>query len=132
MSNNAATNIPIDRLVGPQDVTQFLRGIGDEVSRVDRWEPKLNTIASGDPRDTTSSAAMVDTLQRPLTGDPLSPSLRAQLAEWMTPRGVTGALFRAYAPDGWHVADESRSDRVTRNVVGMITLPESAPYFVAI
>lgn len=132
MSDNAAANILIDHLGGPQEVTAFMRQIGDDVSRLDRREPDLNRFETGDPRDTTSPAAVVDTLERLLVGDALSPSSRAQLTEWMTPGGVTGALLRAFTPDSWRVADKSGSGSVTRNIVGMIAPPQGGPYFVAI
>lgn len=79
MSDNAGTNILIDHLGGPHIVTKFLRGIGDEVSRLDRRKPDLNTFAPGNPRDTTSPEAILDTLARLLVGDALSPASQAQL-----------------------------------------------------
>jgi beta-lactamase class A len=132
MSDNTATNLLIDRLGGPQSVTDFLRKIGDEVSRLDRREPELNTFAPGDPRDTTTPSAMVATLQALLTGDALSLQSRAQLHNWMRAGGVTGALIRASTPDGWLVADRSGSGDFNRNIVAMVTPPGREPYFIAI
>jgi beta-lactamase class A len=68
MSDNTATNLLIDRIGGPEDVTAFLREIGDPISRLDRREPELNTFAPGDPRDTTTPEAMAATLETMLTG----------------------------------------------------------------
>ncbi|ETX30119.1 beta-lactamase [Roseivivax isoporae LMG 25204] len=132
MSDNPAANIVLDHVGGPEGFTSFLRGIGDGTTRLDRTEPGLNTYAAGDPRDTTTPAAMVATLERLLLGDALSAAARARLTGWMTPGSVTGALLRAHTPEGWHVADKSGAGRVTRNIVGMVTPPGAAPHLVAI
>ncbi len=132
MSDNTAANLLIDRLGGPESVTAFLREIGDPVSRLDRREPEMNTFSPGDPRDTTTPAAMVSTLEAMLAGDALSPESRAQLVDWMSHGGVTGALIRASAPEGWLVADRSGSGNYNRNVVAMVTPPGRAPYFIAV
>jgi beta-lactamase class A len=131
-SDNTATNLLIDRIGGPQNVTDFLRAIGDGVSRLDRREPEVNTFAPGDPRDTTSPAAMVSTMEVLLTGDALSLRSRAQLVDWMSAGSVTGALIRASTPEGWHVADRSGSADFNRNIVAMVTPPNREPYFIAI
>lgn len=132
MSDNTATNLLIDRIGGPQGVTDFLRAIDDPISRVDRREPEVNTFTPGDPRDTTSPAAMVSTMEALLTGDALTPQSRAQLTNWMSMGGVTGALIRASTPAGWHVADRSGSADFNRNIVAMVTPPDRKPYFIAI
>ena len=132
MSDNTATNLLIDRIGGPQSVTNFLRAIDDPISRVDRREPELNTFTPGDPRDTTSPDAMVSTMQSLLTGDALSLKSRAQLVDWMSAGSVTGALIRASTPEGWQVADRSGSADFNRNIVAMVTPPNRKPYFIAI
>lgn len=132
MSDNTATNLLIDRIGGPQVVTEFLREIGDPASRLDRREPEVNTFAPGDPRDTTTPDAMVSTMETLLTGDALTPQSRAQLVDWMSYGGVTGALIRASTPEGWHVADRSGSGNFNRNIVAMVTPPDREPYFIAI
>ncbi|PWK59660.1 class A beta-lactamase [Roseicyclus mahoneyensis] len=132
MSDNTATNLLIDRIGGTQSVTAFLREIGDPVSRLDRREPEVNTFAPDDPRDTTTPAAMASTMEVLLAGDALSPQSRAQLVDWMSAGGVTGALIRASTPEGWHVADRSGSGNFNRNIVAMVTPPDRAPYFIAI
>lgn len=132
MSDNTATNLLIDRIGGPRNVTDFLRSIDDPISRVDRREPDLNTFIPGDPRDTTSPDAMVSTMAALLIGDALSATSRAQLVDWMSAGGVTGALIRASTPKGWRVADRSGSADFNRNIVAMVTPPDRNPYFIAI
>ncbi|NDV49024.1 MULTISPECIES: RCP family class A beta-lactamase [unclassified Salipiger] len=127
-SDNVAANILIKHLGGPEAVTQFFRSVGDPTSRLDRREPELNTFAPGDERDTTSPAAMSETLRALLLGDMLSPQARGQLAEWMRHGGVTGALLRAEAEDDWLILDKSGSGRHTRNLVAVIQPEGEAPW----
>ena len=68
---------------GPQGFTDFVRSIGDRVTRLDRIEPDLNEGTPGDPRDTTSPVAMLDTLRKLALGDTLSSSSRQQLIDWL-------------------------------------------------
>jgi beta-lactamase class A len=132
MSDNTATNLLIDRIGGPETVTDFLRAIGDPISRLDRREPEVNAFAPGDPRDTTTPNAMASTMEALLTGDALTPQSRTQLVDWMGRGGVTGALIRASAPEGWHVADRSGSASHVRNIAAMVTPPDRKPFFIAI
>lgn len=132
MSDNTAANMLLDHIGGPQAVTAFFREIDDETSRLDRREPELNTFAPGDPRDTTTPAAMTDTLRRLLLGDALSPGARAQLADWMSIGGVTGALLRDDAPGGWRFLDKSGSGSHTRNIIGVVIPEGRAPWIVTI
>ncbi|WP_343503516.1 RCP family class A beta-lactamase [Alloyangia pacifica] len=127
-SDNVAANILIEHLGGPEAVTQFFRSVGDPTSRLDRLEPELNTFAPGDERDTTSPAAMSETLRALLLGDMLSPQARGQLVEWMRHGGVTGALLRAEAEDDWLILDKSGSGRHTRNLVAVIQPEGEAPW----
>ncbi|NVK35749.1 MAG: class A beta-lactamase [Rhodobacteraceae bacterium] len=133
LSDNGGANLLLDRLGGPQAVTRFLRRIGDKTTRLDRKEPDLNTFAPGDPRDTTSPAAMVATWNKLLAGDALLPQSRRLLVEWTSLGGVTGALVRPHVPESWAVSDRSGGGRnYTRNIVVMLTPPGDAPYFVAL
>lgn len=68
ISDNTAANMLLDHIGGPQAVTAFFREIGDETSRLDRREPGLNAFVPGDPRDTTTPAAMSETLRQLLLG----------------------------------------------------------------
>lgn len=132
MSDNTAANLLIDHLGGPQAVTRAFRGTGDTVSRLDRREPELNSFSPGDPRDTTTPAAMTETLRGLLLGNVLSPASRGQLAEWMSHGGVTGNLLRAEAPEGWVILDKSGSGTHTRNLVALVTPDGRSPWIVTI
>jgi beta-lactamase class A len=93
-SDNTAANKVLEALGGPQSVTAFARGLNDRVSRLDRTETALNEGAPGDPRDTTSPAAMVTTLRQLVLGNALSPGSRSQLTRWLVGNEVGGPLLR--------------------------------------
>lgn len=132
MSDNTASNLVLDRAGGPEAVTELFRQAGDRVSRLDRREPDLNTFAPGDPRDTTTPAAMAATLRELLLGETLSSTSRGQLAAWMSNGAVTQDLLRSHAPGGWSISDKSGSGEQTRNIVALISPQGAAPWVAAI
>ena len=54
---------------GPPGLTAFARSIGDERTRLDRWETELNSAIPGDPRDTSTPAALAGGFTAILVGD---------------------------------------------------------------
>ncbi|MEL7803375.1 class A beta-lactamase [Sulfitobacter pontiacus] len=132
LSDNTAANMLLDHIGGPQAVTDFFRQTGDEVSRLDRREPELNEFVPGDPRDTTTPAAMTKMLRGLLLGNVLSPSSREQLVEWMSIGGVTSNLLRADAPKDWLILDKSGSGSHTRNIIAVVVPEGGAPWVVSI
>lgn len=109
-SDNTAANLLFDVVGGPPAVTAFLRAQGDSVTRSDRLEPELNSFAEGDPRDTTTTAAMAATLQRLVLGDALAPGARQQLADWLIDNETGDACLRAGLGARWRVGDKTGSN----------------------
>ncbi len=68
-SDNTAGNLLLDAVGGPAGVTNFARSLGDQVTRLDRKEPDLNSAIPGDDRDTTTPGSMLADMTRILTGD---------------------------------------------------------------
>nr|WP_245421967.1 class A beta-lactamase [Alsobacter soli] len=133
LSDNAAGNLILDNIGGPAGLTAFMRGIGDEATRLDRRETELNEAAPGDPRDTTTPAAAADSLRKLLLGDVLSPKSRRQLQDWLVANQVGGPLLRASLPQGWRIADRTGAGgRGTRNVLAAIWPPGREPVCAAI
>lgn len=127
-SDNTAANKVLEALGGPEAVTTFLRSIGDEVTRLDRWETDLNEATPGDPRDTTSPAAMANSLRNLILGEALSPMSRKTLTEWLVDNEVGGPLLRAGIPDDWLIGDRTGAGgHGSRGVVAVIWPPEHAP-----
>ncbi|HEX3363482.1 class A beta-lactamase, partial [Phenylobacterium sp.] len=73
VSDNTAANLILASIGGPAGWTRFVRRIGDKTSRLDRTEMSLNTAIPGDPRDTTTPAAMAADLRAVLLGGMLGP-----------------------------------------------------------
>ncbi len=107
VSDNAAANLLMKVLGGPPAVTAYARTLGDDMFRLDRWETELNTAIPGDPRDTTTPAAMMRTLERLLLGDALPAPQRQQLVDWMVGTQTGNERIRAGSPAGATVADKT-------------------------
>ena len=71
-SDNAAANVLMRRLGGPAAVTRFWREIGDEISRIDGYEPTINVIPPGTTQNSTTPRAMAETVRRIVLGDVLA------------------------------------------------------------
>jgi Beta-lactamase class A len=111
VSDNAAANILLQPLGGPAALTQFLRDIGDQVTRLDRMEVELNTNLPGDLRDTTAPQAMVGSMQKVLVSEVLAPQSRQQLIAWMQ-QSTTGLnRLRAGVPADWRPGDKTGNGR---------------------
>jgi beta-lactamase class A len=90
LSDNSAANMLLDRIGGPAALTRFVRGCGDPVTRLDRFETELNSNIPGDPRDSTSPAAMAGLARALVLGDVLSEESRNHLSTWLK-KSVPGA-----------------------------------------
>lgn len=106
-SDNAAANILLRRLGGPERLTQFWRDVGDPTSRLDRTEPALNNVPPGEVRDTTTPHAMALTTERILFGDVLTADRRAVLRRWMEETETGARRVRAGLPQGWSAGDKT-------------------------
>jgi len=132
-SDNTAGNMLLREIGGPAGLTAFFRSIGDNVSRLDRWETALNEGLPGDPRDTTSPVAILKNLQRVLLGDTLSAASRQQLTDWMVANKTGGARLRAGVPNDWRVADKTGTgDRGIFNDIGVFWPPGRKPIVVTV
>ncbi len=132
-SDNTAANLLLRRLGGPAAVTAFSRGLGENVTRLDRWEPDLNSALPGDRRDTSSPRAMADDLETLLLGPVLSTASRRRLLDWMAGDHVGDHRLRAGLPGGWSMADKTGSgENGTANTVGLMMPPGRAPIVAAV
>ena len=75
-----------------------MRQIGDNVTRLDRWETELNEALPATPADTTTPASMAATLRKLLTSQRLSARSQRQLLQWMVDDRVAGPLIRSALP----------------------------------
>lgn len=107
ISDNTAANILLRELGGPAAVTAFWRSLGDEISRLDRFEPELNLVTAAEFRDTTTPAAMARTVAKIVYGDVLPDVERAELKRWMAETGTGLNRVRAGLPEGWVAGDKT-------------------------
>jgi beta-lactamase class A len=106
-SDNGAANLILASLGGPPAVTQFARTLGDTVTRLDRTEPALNSGIPGDPRDTTSPNAMLESFRKLVLGDALSAASRALLTGWLKGCHTAKGRIPAGLPAGWTSGDKT-------------------------
>jgi len=127
LSDNTAANVLLARHGGPAGFTAFVRSLGDDVTRLDRTEPTLNTAAVGDPRDTSTPLAMLQTMQKLVLGDALTPASRARLQRWLVETSTGDKRLRAGVP-GWRVGNKTGTagDSGTANDVAVLWPPGSA------
>lgn len=120
-SDNTAGNLLLRGAGGPEGLTAWLRGVGDDVTRSDRWEPDLNGFTPGDDRDTSTPRALAGTYGALVVGDALGGPEREVLTDWLV-RNTTGdALVRAAARPGWTVGDKTGSGAYgTRNDIAVV------------
>jgi len=131
-SDNAAANLLLASTGGPDGFTGFARSIGDNITRLDRFETSLNEARPGDPRDTTSPAAMLGDLRRLLLGNVLRLESRDQLIQWMIANQTGGERLRAGLPSNWRVADKTGSNgENTTNDIAIAWPVARAPVLIA-
>jgi beta-lactamase class A len=128
-SDNGAANLLLRSIGGPAEVTRFARGLGDKVTRLDRWELELNN-PSGD-LDTTSPRAMAGSLRAVLLGRVLSPASKARLQDWMVASTPGLKRLRAGMPSGWRVGDKSGTGDAQTNDNAIAIPPGRAPLIVS-
>ncbi|GAA1235166.1 PEN family class A beta-lactamase, Bpc-type [Kitasatospora nipponensis] len=132
-SDNAADNLLLRELGGPAAITRFCRSIGDRVTRLDRWEPALNSAEPGRLTDTTSPAAIGRSHAKLVLGDALAPRDRRQLTAWLLANTTSAARFRAGLPSDWTLADKTGTgDYGTTNDVGIAWTPDRTPVLLAV
>jgi beta-lactamase class A len=107
LSDNTCANLLLAAVGGPAALTNFWRTTGDGESRLDAEEPELNRSPPGDPRNTTSPAAMAANLKRLVLGEVLAPPSRERLTNWMLACETGANRLRSGLPKGWSVADKT-------------------------
>ncbi|WP_249132670.1 MULTISPECIES: class A beta-lactamase [unclassified Bradyrhizobium] len=133
LSDNTAANLLLREIGGPAGFTSFFRTIGDNVSRLDRWEVALNEAVPGDLRDTTSPVAMLKSLQRVVIGDVLKAASRQKLVDWMVANKTGDTRLRAGVPRDWRVGDKTGTgERGTYNDIGVFWPPGRKPIVVTV
>jgi len=133
VSDNTAANLLLRLIDGPAGLTRYLRKLGDDITRLDRFETELNSNLPSDQRDTTTPAAMVSTMQTLLTGNALNTASREKLIGWMKTSSTGLERLRASLPGEWSVGDKTGTGaNGAVNDVAIIWPPKRAPILVAV
>lgn len=130
-SDNTAANLLLPLIGGPPGWTAWSRSIGDHQSRLDRIEPYLNTALPGDPRDTTTPAAMLQNLHSILLGNVLSVDSRRHLIDWLRGNTTGSERLRAGLPATWSSGDKTGTgDNGATNDIAILWPPKRKPILV--
>jgi beta-lactamase class A len=130
-SDNTAGNLLLQAIGGPPAIGDFARQVGDDATRLDRWETELNSAVPGDPRDTSTPHMIGRGYRNLLTTDVLASPQRQQLEDWM--RGNVTSSVRPGLPSGWTSADKTGAgDYGSTNDIGMVYGPDGRRVILAI
>ncbi|MEV0406885.1 class A beta-lactamase [Actinoallomurus sp. NPDC050550] len=132
-SDGTAGNLLMRDIGGPAQLTAYLRGLGDTVSRMDDYEPELNRLRPQDPRDTTTPRAIAADHRALVLGDALPADKRALLKDWLVSNTTGVKRIRAGLPRDWPVADKTGTGDYGRaNDIAVVWPPRTAPLVLAI
>jgi beta-lactamase class A len=131
VSDNSAANLLLPMVGGPPGLTAFMRAHGDTVSRLDRTEPDLNENEEGDPRDTTSPAAMAGLMSRLLFGH-LKPESADVLRGWLNASTTGDKRIKAGLPEGWSSGGKTGTCGTAYNDVALVKAPDGSEYLLAV
>jgi beta-lactamase class A len=136
VSDNTAANLLLSLIGGPEQLTAFFRSLGDNVSRLDRIEPELNSNLPNDPRDTTTPDAMSGNLKSLLIdGHVLSAVSRTRLTNWMLNEQNGRNRIRSGLPSDWRVANKpgTSADKAgATNDIAVARPPGRAPIVISV
>jgi beta-lactamase class A len=135
-SDGTAANVLLADFGGPQAFNAYCRAHGDRTTRLDRYEPEMNDVLPGDPRDTTTPRAMAQLVAR-LLGRDLSMASRQTLRDWLRATETGAARVRRGLPPDWVAGDKTGTGggsgvTVKCNDVVWIEPPGRAPLVVAV
>ncbi|MFE3882868.1 class A beta-lactamase [Streptomyces lydicus] len=133
-SDNGAGNLLLGELGGPTAVTGFCRSIGDGITRLDRWEPALNSAEPWRKTDITSPRAIGQTYARLVLGSTLAEADRTRLTRWLVDNTTNTERFRAGLPADWTPADKTGGGTQygVANDVGIVWPPGRPPLVLAV
>ncbi|HWZ62850.1 MAG TPA: class A beta-lactamase [Steroidobacteraceae bacterium] len=106
-SDNVCANLLLARIGGPPALTAFWRSTGDQETRLDDSEPLLNRTPPGRLENTTTPAAMANTLRRLVLGQILSQASRTLFTEWLVGCQTGANRLRAGLPGSWVIGDKT-------------------------
>lgn len=132
VSDNAAMNIVLDEIGGPEGLDAALEKAGDTTTEVLDEEPELNDVEAGSTDNTTTPAAFTAGLKGLLDPSRQSTDDNDQLLEWMSDNETGDPLIRAGAPEGWVIRDKSGHSDAIQNDIAVVTPPDREPIVISV
>jgi len=132
VSDNPAANLLLNAMGGLEPMRAFYRSLGDEATRVDRFEPEMNRL-DGD-KDTITPLQSVANIHRLLIdpATPLAANHKAMLLRWMVDSPTGTNRLKAGVPGGWTVAHKTGTGGYgPTNDIGVLYPTTGAPVGVA-
>ena len=132
VSDNPAANLLLNAMGGIAPMQAFYRGIGDDSTTVDRFEPEMNRV-DGD-KDTITPAQSAANIHRLFVdpASPLSQESKAMILGWMFSSPTGAARIKAGVPAGWRVAHKTGTGGYgPTNDIGILYPPLGEPVIVA-
>ena len=107
VSDNPAANLLLKANGGIEAMRAFYRGIGDQSTTVDRYEPEMNRL-DGD-KDTITPLQSVTNMGHMFAdnGTPLNDESQTKLLGWMFDSPTGAGRIKAGVPAGWRVAHKT-------------------------
>jgi len=129
-SDNTAAILLMKSVGGPAGLTEFLRSLGDTITRSDRYEPDSNRQSG--VLDTTTPRAIIGSVRKILLADVLSAASRARLESGMVACKPGLNRIRAALPISWRAGDRpGTSVEEETNDYAIVRPPGRAPLLVA-
>lgn len=133
VSDNPAANLLLNAMGGLEPMRAFYRSLGDEATRVDRFEPEMNRL-DGD-KDTITPLQSVANIHRLLIdpATPLAGNHKAMLLRWMVDSPTGTNRLKAGVPGGWTVAHKTGTGGYgPTNDIGVLYPPTGEPVVIAV
>lgn len=133
VSDNPAANLLLKALGGLEAMRAFYRAIGDDSTRVDRFEPEMNRL-DGDKDTITPAQSLTNMLRLFISPNtPLSAESKAMLMGWMFASPTGMGRIKAGVPAGWRVAHKTGTGGYgPTNDIGVLYPPTGGPVTIAI
>jgi beta-lactamase class A len=130
-SDNTAANLILKSYGGPAALTAFVRQLGDEITRFDRYETELNIRHAAEPAmDTSTPRAMLHSMHKVVLGDALSAPSRRILQQWLLNNTTGGKRLRAGVPADWRIGEKTGTNKTDANDIGVAWPLHGSPLLV--
>lgn len=133
-SDNVGIDLIMNKLGGPEAVTDFAHSIGNKSFNITHYDGNLNANPKS-IEDTATPKDMAISVQKLTLGNVLTSSQRAQLVTWMKDNTTGYKRIRAGVPIGWTIAEKTGGGFGSygiANDIGILWSPYCKPIVLAV